>query len=96
MKRVLTALFLLALTVTTSLPLSGAGPQKAKRVLPQILGETNKSALSYQAGEEMVYTFKASFDSVVPGKWFLQYVRKGDDGKYHWYIKFDIPAKEGE
>ena len=22
--------------------------------------------------------------------------RKGDDGKYHWYIKFDIPAEEGE
>ncbi|MBO4631052.1 MAG: hypothetical protein J5858_03930, partial [Lentisphaeria bacterium] len=49
--------------------------------LPQIVGTTNKSALSYQPGEEMVYTFKMDFASIPPVKGFLKYVRRGDDGK---------------
>lgn len=48
---------------------------------PQIIGKTNKSALSYQPGEQMVFTFKMDFASVKPGKWFLSYLRRGDDLK---------------
>ncbi|MBQ9500732.1 MAG: acetylxylan esterase [Lentisphaeria bacterium] len=47
----------------------------------QILGETDKSALSYKPGEEMVFTFKVDFGKVEPGKLFLQYTRRGDDNK---------------
>ena len=48
---------------------------------PQIIGKTNKSALSYQSGEEMIFTFKMDFASVKPGNYFLSYVRRGDDNK---------------
>ena len=48
---------------------------------PGIIGTTNKSALSYKPGEEMIYTFKMDFASVQPVKGFLKYVRRGDDGK---------------
>jgi len=47
----------------------------------QILGETDKSALSYKPGEEMVFTFKVDFGKVEPGKFFLHYTRRGDDNK---------------
>ena len=47
----------------------------------QILGETNKSALSYEPGEEMIFTFKVDFGKVEPGKFFHQYIRRGDDNK---------------
>jgi len=52
-----------------------------KDLMPAVIGTTNKSALSYQPGEEMVYSFKMDFASLTPGKWFMRYVRKGDDGK---------------
>lgn len=77
MKKLLTALLLLGLTAV-ALPSFGAEPQVK---FPQVIGETNKSALSYQPGEEMVYTFKMDFAGLTPGKWSMKYVRKGDDGK---------------
>jgi len=47
----------------------------------EILGETNRSALSYQPGEEMVYTFRVNgAGPAEAAKWFLQYTRRGDDG----------------
>ena len=47
----------------------------------RILCETNKSALSYAPGEEMVFTFKVDFGTVAPEKLFLRYTRRGDDNK---------------
>ena len=47
----------------------------------EIIGETNRSALSYQPGEEMIYTFKVEPREAVPENSFLKYVRRGDDGK---------------
>ena len=47
----------------------------------QILCETNKSPLSYQPGEEMVYKFKVDYGKTEPGDWTLRFVRRGDDGK---------------
>lgn len=47
----------------------------------QILCETNKSPLSYQPGEEMVYQFKVDCGRNEPGDWTLRFVRRGDDGK---------------
>jgi cephalosporin-C deacetylase-like acetyl esterase len=49
--------------------------------MPQIIGKTNKSALSYQPGEEMVFTFKMYYAYAKPGKYFLSYVRRGDDNR---------------
>ena len=49
--------------------------------MPQIIGKTNKSALSYQPGEEMVFTFKMDYANAKPGKYFLSYLRRGDDNK---------------
>lgn len=46
-----------------------------------IEARSNKSALSYRVGEEMVFTFKMKFGSIKPGKWFLQYTRHGDDNQ---------------
>ncbi len=46
-----------------------------------IAGKTNKSALSYKAGEEMVYTFKADLAGQSSDGLFLKWERKGDDGK---------------
>ena len=48
---------------------------------PQIIGKTNKSALSYQPGEEMVFTFKMDYAAAKPGQYFLSYLRRGDDNK---------------
>lgn len=47
----------------------------------EILGETNRSALSYQPGEEMIFTFTLKCGDTKPGEWFLRYIRKGDDGE---------------
>ena len=47
----------------------------------EILGETNRSALSYQPGEEMVYTFRLNDAKPAEAdRWFLHYTRSGDDG----------------
>ena len=45
-----------------------------------LVGKTNKSALSYKPGEEMVYTFKAELGNQKADGLFLRWVRKGDDG----------------
>ena len=47
----------------------------------QIIGKTNKSALSYKENEEMVFTFRVDWGKNKPGKCFLSYVRRGDDNK---------------
>ena len=47
----------------------------------QIIGKTNKSALSYKENEEMIFTFRVDFGQNKPGKCFLSYVRRGDDNK---------------
>ncbi|MCI5779014.1 MAG: acetylxylan esterase [Lentisphaeria bacterium] len=57
----------------------------------RILGETNKSALSYQEGEEMIFTFKADFGEVSPEGYSLVYTRRGDDG-----VDFSGKAKASE
>ena len=46
-----------------------------------IVGKTNKSALSYKPGEEMVYTFKAELGNQKADGLFLRWERKGDDGQ---------------
>lgn len=47
----------------------------------KIVGKTDKSALSYKKGEEMVFTFTVDYGKNTPGKHFLHYVRRGDDNK---------------
>ncbi|MBR1951704.1 MAG: acetylxylan esterase [Lentisphaeria bacterium] len=47
----------------------------------QIIGKTNKSALSYKENEEMIFTFRVDWGKNKPGKYFLTYVRRGDDNK---------------
>ncbi len=61
-------------------PAAKPAPKKTAAV-PQIIGKTNKSALSYQPGEEMVFTFKMDYATAKPGKYFLSYLRRGDDNK---------------
>ena len=46
-----------------------------------ITGKTNKSALSYKPGEEMVYSFKAELGGQKADGIFLSWTRKGDDGQ---------------
>jgi len=57
----------------------------------EILCETNKSALSYQPGEEMVFKFRLSSTKGLPEKSFLRYTRRGDDGKS---FEGEVPATE--
>ena len=47
----------------------------------KIIGKTNKSALSYKENEEMIFTFRVDFGKSKPGKYFLRYIRRGDDNK---------------
>lgn len=47
----------------------------------QLVGETNKSALSYAPGEEMVYKVKADLDGQSAEGLQIQWSRYGDDGK---------------
>ena len=47
----------------------------------QIIGKTNKSALSYKENEEMIFTFRVDWGKNKPGKYFLSYIRRGDDNK---------------
>ena len=64
-------------------PAAEKAPAAAKKPvpMPQIIGKTNKSALSYQPGEEMIFTFKMDYAAAKPGKYFLSYLRRGDDNK---------------
>ena len=57
----------------------------------KINGTTNKSALSYKAGEEMVYKFKADFAGQKPDGLFLLWERKGDDGQK---LRGKVPADQ--
>ncbi|MBE6372097.1 MAG: acetylxylan esterase [Lentisphaerae bacterium] len=57
----------------------------------QIFGKTDKSPLSYQPGEEMIFSFEADFGDVKPGKWSLVYERKGDD---HRTFSGKVPADQ--
>ena len=66
-----------------------AAEKPAKYADIQIIGETNKSALSYRPGEEMIFTFRVDFGKSKPGKWFLSYTRQGDDNKT---FKGKVPA----
>ena len=68
-----------------------SSPETDRYAQVQITGKTNKSPLSYQAGEEMIFSFKADFGNVEPGKWFLFYERKGDD---HKTFSGKIPADQ--
>ena len=47
----------------------------------EIIGKTNKSALSYAPGEEIVFTFRLNNTKNIPEGCWLYYNRKGDDGK---------------
>ena len=47
----------------------------------KIIGKTDKSALSYKENEEMIFTFRVDFGKSKPGKYFLRYIRRGDDNK---------------
>ena len=57
-----------------------------------IVGKTNKSALSYKPGEEMVYTFKAELGNQKADGLFLRWDRKGDDGQK---ASGKVPANQG-
>ncbi len=46
----------------------------------QIVGTTNKSALSYKKGEEMIFTFKLDAGDIPVDGYYLAYSRRGDDG----------------
>lgn len=46
----------------------------------QIIGTTDKSALSYKKGEEMVFTFKVDAGKIPLDGYYLDYKRRGDDG----------------
>ena len=59
--------------------LSENAPAELKNV--RIIGKTNKSALSYQPGEEMIYTFTLDTGKDKPGNWKFVYNRRGDDNK---------------
>lgn len=47
----------------------------------EINGETNKSALSYQPGEKMIFTFRLNNTVDIPENWNISYRRSGDDGQ---------------
>ncbi|MBQ9501617.1 MAG: hypothetical protein IJU70_05630 [Lentisphaeria bacterium] len=47
----------------------------------RLTGKTNKSPLSHQPGEEMVFTFTLDTGKDKPGNWKLHYLRRGDDNK---------------
>lgn len=85
--------FLLVLSLLTMLSVNAG--EVAAEVLEQsfISGATNKSALSYAAGEEMVFTFKFHMPAGhTPEKnWSLFYTRKGDDGEV---FSGRVPANE--
>jgi len=70
-----------------------AGPDAEPKFYPdlEILGETNRSALSYQPGEEMIFTFKLNDAKNIPENSVLQFIRRGDDGQT---FQGKVPASE--
>ena len=69
---------ILTAALTTLLSIVSQGAEDLSHIF--ITGSTNKPALSYKAGEEMIYTFKAEMGKTSPKGYFLSYERKGDDG----------------
>lgn len=57
-----------------------AGAEKNGK-LPQITCVTNKNALAYQPGGEMIFTFRLDTGRLKAGKYFLAFTRNGDDLK---------------
>ena len=58
------------------MPLYGGAPAKYYPSI-EIIGETNRSALSYKAGEKMIFSFKLNDTKDIPGECFLRYTRRG-------------------
>jgi len=56
----------------------------------EIVCESNKSALSYQPGEEMVFKFRLNTVENIPDSWYLRYDRAGDDRRY---FRGKVPAR---
>lgn len=71
----------IALGLLAALTAAAAGAAGLDTSKITISGETNRSALSYQPGDEMVYTFKADLDGQPADGLFLSWKRRGDDGK---------------
>ena len=80
---------ILTAALTTLLSIVSQGAEDLSHIF--ITGSTNKPALSYKAGEEMIYTFKAEMGKTSPKGYFLSYERKGDDGVT---FKGKVPASE--
>ncbi len=57
----------------------------------KLIGVTNKSALSYQPGEEMIFTCSLDLQGQKTDGLFISYTRKGDDGKT---FSGKVPASE--
>ena len=75
----LSALFVQPCIAAESKQLSELKPEELKDVY--FICKTNKSPLSYQPGEEMVYTITLHTGNDKPGNWTLSYIRQGDDNK---------------
>ena len=73
----------IGLTAVLALMTAGLFAEEEQKFYPdtEILCETNRSALSYQPGEEMVFSFRLNDTAGIPENCFLRFVRKGDDGK---------------
>ena len=69
----------------------GAEEEKKFQIRPgvEIICESNKSALSYQPGEEMVFKFRLNTTENIPETWYLRYDRAGDDRRY---FRGKVPA----
>ena len=75
----LSALFVHPCIAAESKQLSELKPEELKDVY--FICKTNKSPLSYQPGEEMVYTITLHTGNDKPGNWTFSYIRQGDDNK---------------
>ena len=80
-----------ALLAFTIMPLHGGAAAKYYPSI-EIIGETNRSALSYKSGEKMVFSFKLNDTKTIPEQCFLRYMRRGDDGKT---FRGKAPAAQG-
>ena len=83
MSRVLHNFCKVGLAILISLTTIAVFAAQEKKFYPElkIIGTTNKSALSYAPGEEIVLTFRLNNTKNIPEGCCLYYNRKGDDGK---------------
>ena len=59
-----------------------------------LVGRTDKAPTEYRAGEKMTFTLSLEkIDALPAGDWFVDWVRRGDDGKKE---SGKFPAKVGE